>query len=59
MRMPFVAIDFPFGLVLDTVLVPFIACGVVDEPGPRVLPPAEAIIELRREQQGHFSIATQ
>lgn len=30
MRLPFVAIDFPFGLVLDTVLVPFIATGVVE-----------------------------
>lgn len=33
-RLPFVAIDLPFGLVLDTVLVPFIATGVVESPRP-------------------------
>ena len=33
-RLPFVAIDLPFGLVLDTVLVPFIATGVVNGRSP-------------------------
>lgn len=31
-RLPFVVLDLPFGLVLDTVLVPFIATGVVEAP---------------------------
>ena len=38
-RLSFVAIDLPFGLVLDTVLVPFIATGVVKAPGAHDLRP--------------------
>jgi len=33
-RLPFVLIDLPFALVLDTVLVPFIATGNVNERSP-------------------------
>lgn len=50
-RLPFVAIDFPFGLVLDTVLIPFIACGVVNAPAPHVLTPEDFPMELREEQR--------
>ena len=33
-RLPFVLIDLPFALVLETVLVPFIATGNVNERSP-------------------------
>ena len=50
-RLPFVIIDFPFGLVLDTVLVPFIASGVVHEPGPYFITPDELYVDPKNKQQ--------
>jgi uncharacterized protein YceK len=51
-RLPFVAIDLPFALVLDTVLVPFIAGGVVNAPPALVLSPEDVPMEPSGKQQG-------
>jgi len=55
MRLPFVIIDLPFGLVLDTVLVPFIATGVVETPRAYDLHPEDVpwteTREMKRDAQ--------